>query len=307
MKYSAVLMFFACSFLISDGFNLNSNVHRKSNDLLSDKPSSVTKFDKSLVNINPNKVINNNEIANKFKRNEDANKESTKEDSEKVYTVDEDGDGEDDEDEEVYGEDENDKDNDDSAEYEADDNNDYDEYEYDDFNDDEYEYDDFNDGEIGNEGNDGSTSETELLRATRGYVFESSEGRTKPVPRYDDTNYNANNDDNDRDNRILYSYDKVKNQDNDKDDDRNDSEMNIHEEDWPTLEGDNGARAVADYVVDYVQSASNNEEDGNPRCFFGWRLDANGVCAPPRRECEPGFVRNAEGNCVGPDTGYWYK
>lgn len=65
--------------------------------------------------------------------------------------------------------------------------------------------------------------------------------------------------------------------------------------------------AVADYVVDYVQSASSHEKNGNTRCMFGWRLDANGVCAPHRRECEPGLVRKAEGNSVGPDTGYWYK
>jgi hypothetical protein len=311
MKWSAVLMFFTWLLVTSDGFSLNSDIHRKSNDTVPDTSSNLMKFDENLVKINSNRIINNNEIANKLKRNEEENDEFTKGDSEEDYYYDEDGDDDDDDDDEDDGgevvdeEGDNDKGNEVRAEEEVYDNNDEDEDES------EYVYDQIKDKDIRSEENNGIKYEAELLRVSRGSVFESSKDRTKPIPRYDDTNYNTNNDDNDRDNKSDYSYNKVKYQDSDTADDRSDddddSESNTHEEVWPKLEDDNGVRAVVDYVVDNVKSSSSHEEDGKPRCFFGWRLDANGVCAPPRRECEPGLVRNTEGNCVGPDTGYWYK
>jgi hypothetical protein len=300
MKWSAVLMFFACIFLTSDGFSLNSHIYLKSNDIVPDTSSNLVKFDKNLVKINSNKIINNNEIDNKSERNEDENK-STEEDSDELYYYDEDGNG-DDQDEVVDEEDDNDKDNEDRAEDEVDDNKDKNED-----NMSEYVYDYFKKKDINSEEN----NERQLMRVTRGHVFESSEDRTELIPRYNDTNNNNNNNDTGRDNQRAYSYNKVKYQDNNNEDDRSDSdddsERNTHDEDWPVLEDDNGARAVADYVVDYVQSTSNHEKDGNSRCLFGWRLDVNGVCAPRRRECEQGLVRNEEGNCVGPDAGYWYK
>jgi hypothetical protein len=280
MKWSAVFMSFVCIFLTSDGFSLNSHVYLKSNDIVPETSSNLAK-------INSDRIINNNEIANKLERYEEETK-STEQAFDEYYYYD------DDEDEVVDEEDDNDKDNEDRAE---------DEVNYNEDKDEEVVYDDFNDKDYRNEGNNEMKYETELLKVTRGYAFESSGGSTKLTPRRD-TNYNIKIDDNDRRDERGYSYNEVTYQGNDTDDD---SERNTHEEDWPALEDDNGGRAVADYVVDSVQSASSHEKDGKGRCFFGWHLDDNGVCGPPRRDCEPGLVRNAEGNCVGPDTGFWYK
>jgi hypothetical protein len=75
---------------------------------------------------------------------------------------------------------------------------------------------------------------------------------------------------------------------------------------WSILDK-NGAKYVAENIVEYAQSASGSNQNVKARCFFGWRLDANGACAPPRNECEPGLVRSEAGECVGPDESYWYK
>jgi hypothetical protein len=294
MKWSAVLMLVTYFFLITNGFSLNSVIHRKSNDIVPDTPSDLMKFDENRVKIHSSRMINNNEIANKLKRSEEENDEFTEEDSEEVYYYDVD----DDEDEVVDKEDDNGKGNEDHAE---------DHYNDEDKDESEYVYHQLNIKDIPSEENNGIKYETKLLRVTRRYVFESSKDTTKPIPTHNNTNYNIKNDDNDRDNK---SYNNFKYQDSDIEDDRNDddvSERNTREKIWPTLGDDKGVTAVADYIVDYVQSASSHEEDGKSKCLFGWRLDANGVCAPPGRECDPGLVRNAEGNCIGPHTGYWYK
>jgi hypothetical protein len=246
------------------------------------------------VKISSNQFIDNNGIANNLKKNEKLPQKN----SEEVYYYYEDDNGDvDNEGEETDEEGENFKVSEYHTEDELDDSNNED---GDDVS--ESMHDRLDNKDIRIEENIGSKDEAELLRVTRGHEFESSEDITKPTAKFDVTNYNDANDGN---NRIGYNYDNVKNHDDDNDD--HSDGHNDSEEHRPTLEEDNGARAVVDYVVDSIRSASSDEGGAKRRCLFGWRLDANGVCAPLRRQCEPGFFRNEEGNCVAPETGYWYK
>jgi hypothetical protein len=270
----------------SSGFTLNSGVGRKSNDFGSHKPLKIR--DK----INSNKVIINNGAANKFKRNEDESHESANEDSTEIYFSDEVYYYDDDEDDEDYDED--------SDEYEKD-------VETDDNDVSEYVYDYVNDNGIADENHNGNKHEAELVRVTRKYVFEPSASKTTQKY-YDVTNHK---DKDTSEYRITnYVYDKVNNRGNNEndlnDDDKQYGERETHE-DWPSLEVNNGVTAVADYVVDSAHGVPSSAQYGTPRCLFGWYLDANGVCAPPRNKCKPGLVYNKAGDCVGPDTGYWYK
>jgi hypothetical protein len=294
--WSFVLTFFACLLLTSDGSNLNSDVDSESSDIVSDSSSNLTKFDKNHVKLSSNQFIGNNGIANILKRSEEGNKELPQKDSEEVYYYYEDDNGDvDNEGEEIDEEGENFKVSEYRTEDKLEDSNNED-------NVSESMQDRLDNKDIRTEENIGSKDEAELLRVTRGHEFDSSEDRTKPAAKFDDTNYNDAKDGN---NRISYNYDDVKNH-NDDNDDYSDG-YNDSEEHRPTLQEDNGARAVADYVVDSIRSASSDEGGAKRRCLFGWRLDANGVCTPLRSQCEPGFFRNEEGNCVAPETGYWYK
>jgi hypothetical protein len=231
------------------------------------------------VKISSNQFVDNNGVANNLKTNEEGNKESMRNDSDDVHHYYEDDNNEG---EEADEEDENFKVNEYRSEDELDDSN----------NDDGDDMSEFVHDRLGNKDarsgeNVGSEHETELLRVTRGHAFEYSGNSTKTTTKFDDNN-----------NRISYNYDDVKNHDDDNDD---------HSDGWSTREEDNGVREVADYIVDYIRNSSGDEGGGKRRCLFGWRLDANGVCAPRRRQCEPGFLRNEEGNCVAPEEGYWYK
>jgi hypothetical protein len=273
--WSAVLMSFACILVTSVGFYLNLDVHRESNDVVSNTSSKVPEFEKN-ANLSSNKLIDDNkDFTNKLKRGEDWSTGSRKEDSDQIYYhyEDDNGDGGD-----------------------NDDDDDKDEEELDDISDQhedgisEYKYDVSDHKNIRSAEYIRSEYGTEVLKAPREYSLESSEDRLEPITKYDD---NIDNDSNDRNN-----YDDIKKQDDDNDD---------SEQHWPPFEEDKGVTAVADYVVGYNQGASSDEEGGKPGCLLGWRLDASGVCAPHRRKCEQGFVRTEQGDCVRPDTGHWYK
>jgi hypothetical protein len=339
MEWIILLVFSASFFVTSNSFKLNSGVHLKSNDFLSNKSLNFTEFEKRLGKIDPNKVIDNNEVSNKLKRNEDVSYDSTNEDSVEVHYndyvyYDEDYDDDDDDDDNGGGGgggggDDGDDDDDghvsdgdgdgESDDKENDGNEQVNGKENDnDENHDvsKYLYDYVDDNGIANEDNNGSKFEKVLLRVPRLYVFESSDDRNKQRFYYMNDNANRGND-----HEKNYAHDEIINQDNDdvnkEDHDDNDAKhfgvydgdsvRNAHEEDRTTSESEKGTEVVADRVMDSIQRASNIQQDGRPKCSFGWRPDANGLCAPSRSLCEPGFVRNKAGNCVMSDRGHWYK
>lgn len=256
-------------FLVTiSGFTIKSGVDRKSNDFGSNVRDKI----------NSNKVINNNEAVSKFKRNEDKSHESANSDSSEIYFSDQDYYYDDDYNDDEFNNNDNTFDKGEKGGDENEEGND------DDIDDDvsKYAYDYTNDDEISDENHNENKHESELVRVIRKYVYEPSVVKTTHEY-YDDSNDKE-------------KYDKQYGAGPD------DSEGKTHE-DWPLLEDDNGVVVV----VDSAQGVRSREQHGNQRCFFGWYLNANGICAPPRNKCEPGLVHNNAGECVGPDNGYWYK
>jgi len=106
--------------------------------------------------------------------------------------------------------------------------------------------------------------------------------------------------------RINYIYHEVNNQGNHKgrgnDHNRcaNDSDKKIHKMS-SIFKDENVAKSVTVFIVEYAQSAPGSNRNVKVRCLFGWLTDANGVCTPPRSQCEPDFVGNEAGECVRPD------
>jgi len=106
--------------------------------------------------------------------------------------------------------------------------------------------------------------------------------------------------------RENYIYHEANNQDNhkgggnDRNPGANDSDKKVHKI-YSIFKDENGARSVTVFIVEYAQIAPGSNHNVKTRCLFGWLPDANGVCKPPRNQCEPGFVGSEAGKCVRPD------
>jgi hypothetical protein len=297
MNGGALFLFSAHCFLTS-GFVRTSGVDRKSNDFGLHTVSNRKKFDGILSKMNPRKNIDSNDITTTFKGNKEESNESTNEDSKETYVTDgfydydHDECGEKNGDEGVNKEDKSNESDENGDENEVDANNNKNEDcgtndKQDDVS--RYWYDYMSDSGSANGYNIDSKSEKKPLSMAGKYASNYWENRNASKGE-EDTNDNGTNKQNSDSRHRKYSvYHDVNNQDSDNErgNDRNlggnGSEMN-KDKIW-SISDKNGAKYVADYIVEYAESASGSNQNGKARCFFGWRLDANGVCAPPRKEC----------------------